>query len=236
MEAAGFYDLNVEYELLEKMKETEAPLLFIGLVFNILLLIFIVVSVLLIYSLLLISVETKTFEIGVMRLMGLSKAGFVALVLTEAMCFVLPSIVAGFIFSMPCIAITYSYAFTSDMGFTPSVVPSFGATMEALIVAIAIPCLSAILPIKRALTLSLTDALDTQRQKNQNTLVTIKDTKRLDRIPYILFGTITVGYGLSIYILLPLSLLQMNYTLVLTVFLAILMGMLFGVTILVSNL
>ena len=50
------------------------------------------------------------------------------------------------------------------------------------------------------------------------------------------FGTITVGYGLSIYILLPLSLLQMNYTLVLTVFLAILMGMLFGVTILVSNL
>ena len=47
---------------------------------------------------------------------------------------------------------------------------------------------------------------------------------------------ITVGYGLSIYILLPLSLLQMNFTLVLTVFLAILMGMLFGVTILVSNL
>ena len=112
VEAAGFYDINVEYELLEKMKETEAPLLFIGLIFNILLLIFIVVSVLLIYSLLLISVETKTFEIGVMRLMGLSKAGFIALILTEAMCFVIPSIFAGFICSMPCISIIYSYAFT----------------------------------------------------------------------------------------------------------------------------
>ena len=125
MEAVGFFDINAAYELLDKMKTTEAPLLFIGLIFNILLLIFILVSVLLIYSLLLISVETKTFEIGVMRLMGLSKIGFIALILTESMCFVFPSIVAGFICSMPCIAIIYSFAFTADMGFTPSVVPSF---------------------------------------------------------------------------------------------------------------
>ena len=56
--------------------------LFIGLIFDILLLIFVVVSCLLIYSLLLISVETKTFEIGVMRLIGLTKLGFVGLVMT----------------------------------------------------------------------------------------------------------------------------------------------------------
>ena len=86
------------------MKGTESALLAIGLVFKILLLIFIVVSVLLIYSLLLISVETKTFEIGVMRLMGLSKFGFVGLILTESMCFVFPSIVAGFITSMPILS------------------------------------------------------------------------------------------------------------------------------------
>ena len=42
--------------------------MFVGLIFDVLLLIFVVVSCLLIYSLLLISVETKTFEIGVMRL------------------------------------------------------------------------------------------------------------------------------------------------------------------------
>ena len=68
----GFYQVATEYSLLQAMKITGAALLGIGLVFKILLLIFIVVSVLLIYSLLLISVETKTFEIGVMRLMGLS--------------------------------------------------------------------------------------------------------------------------------------------------------------------
>ena len=118
---------------------------------------------LLIYSLLMISVETKTFEIGVMRLMGLSKAGFVALILTESMCFVFPSIVTGFICSMPILSSIYGFVFTEQMGFTPSIVPSFGATMQALTIAIAIPCVSAILPIKRTLTLSLTQALDTKR-------------------------------------------------------------------------
>ena len=52
---------------------TAASILFIGLIFDILLIMFVVVAVLLIYSLLMISVETKTHEIGIMRLVGLSK-------------------------------------------------------------------------------------------------------------------------------------------------------------------
>ena len=64
------------------MKNYSYSVMFIGLIFNILLLIFIVVACLLIYSLLLISVETKTFEFGVMRLIGLTKAGFIGLILT----------------------------------------------------------------------------------------------------------------------------------------------------------
>ena len=68
--------------LLIAMKGYSASVMFIGLVFDVLLLIFVVVSCLLIYSLLMISVETKTFEIGVMRLVGLTKVGFVAMIMT----------------------------------------------------------------------------------------------------------------------------------------------------------
>ena len=64
---------------------------------------FIVVAVLLIYSLLMISVETKTHEIGIMRLVGLSKKGFVGMIMTQAAFFVIPSIVTGFLFCLPCI-------------------------------------------------------------------------------------------------------------------------------------
>ena len=52
------------------MESYSFAVLFIGLIFDILLLIFIAVSCLLIYSLLLISVETKAFETGVMRMVA----------------------------------------------------------------------------------------------------------------------------------------------------------------------
>ena len=81
-EHLGMYDVGTHLELLFSMKSYSSAVMFIGLIFNILLLIFIVVACLLIYSLLLISVETKTFEFGVMRLIGLTKAGFIGLILT----------------------------------------------------------------------------------------------------------------------------------------------------------
>ena len=49
--------------------------MFIGLIFDVLLIIFVIVATLLVFSLLLISVESKTFENGVLRLVGLNKLG-----------------------------------------------------------------------------------------------------------------------------------------------------------------
>ena len=62
------------------MQGYQYAVLMIGLVFNILIILFIIISVLLIYSLLMITTETKTFDYGVMRLVGLSNYGFVSLI------------------------------------------------------------------------------------------------------------------------------------------------------------
>lgn len=78
----GLYNVASNPDLMISLNPYSYAVLFIGLIFNLLLIVFIVVSVLLIYSLLLISVETKTFEIGVMRLVGLTKLGFVGMILT----------------------------------------------------------------------------------------------------------------------------------------------------------
>lgn len=59
--------------LLSTMKLTSAASLLLGLLFGIIVILFIVISILLIYSLLMISVETKTFENAVLRLVGSSK-------------------------------------------------------------------------------------------------------------------------------------------------------------------
>ncbi len=50
-----------------------------------------------------ISVETKSFENGVLRLVGLSKADCVQMIFVQSIVFVLPSIVVGYALSLPCI-------------------------------------------------------------------------------------------------------------------------------------
>lgn len=61
-----------------------------------------------------------------------------------------------------------------------------------------------------------------------------KDSK-LYMVPYLAIGTLLVMYGASIYILLPLSLISANFGLLLLVFFGIMDGMIFGLTLFVSN-
>jgi len=62
----------------------------------------------------------------------------------------------------------------------------------------------------------------------------VDDVKR-NVLPSLLFGLITVLYGASIFFLLPYSVLQLNLTLLLGIFFAILLGMIFGLTLISYN-
>ena len=114
--ALGYYQLNQREYLLKEMQVSENNILFIGLIFDIVLVMFIIVAVLLIYSLLMISVETKTHEIGIMRLVGLTKFGFIGMIFTQSACFVLPALFSGFLCSLPCIWFIYSFIFGDENG------------------------------------------------------------------------------------------------------------------------
>ena len=218
------------------MQTSSYGVLFIGLIFDILLIIFVIVACLLIYSLLQISVDTKTFEFGVLRLIGLSKTGFISVILTQACYFVVPSVILGFSLSIPAMYFIYSVLFTEEMGITPKLTPEGWAIIRALFIGIIIPFLSAILPIKGALKKELTEALRPVKSSNAGIEIEFINNKSKNRTPLILIGAITVIFGASIYYLLPLALLQQNLSLILQVFFAILLGLIFGLTILATNL
>lgn len=93
--------------LLQTMKLSSVASLLLGLIFGVIVILFIVISILLIYSLLMISVETKTFETGVLRLVGMSKANCVTMILIQSFFFVLPSIVLGYAASIPSLWYIY---------------------------------------------------------------------------------------------------------------------------------
>ena len=111
------------------MEIYQYQVMFIGLIFDVIIILFVIVAILLIYSLLLISVETKTFEIGIMRLVGLSKSNFVGMIFTQSFLFVLPSVIFGFLFYAPCMILVFSFLFTEELGFKPNYMPGKRATL-----------------------------------------------------------------------------------------------------------
>ena len=171
-----------------------------------------------------------------MRLVGLTKAGFVGMVLTQAAMYVFPAVTLGFLISLPSIAFIYSTLFESSLGYMPSIMPSGGAVLRAIFIGFLIPFLSSIVPIRRVLSTNLTDALNTQRGKNQGVLVETVDLKRKNVVPYIMFGTLAVVFGVTIYYGLPLAMLKLNFGLILTIFFLILLSLLLGLVIFSVNL
>jgi ABC-type antimicrobial peptide transport system permease subunit len=74
--------------------------IFLQLVFNLVMLLLFTISVLLIYSLLMLSVESKSFDLGVMRMVGFSRSNVILLVIMQSFTFVIPSVIIGFIVSL----------------------------------------------------------------------------------------------------------------------------------------
>ncbi len=66
--------------LLTEMSALQYGVLLLGIVFDVVIILFVTISVLLIYSLLMVSVETKTFENGVLRMVGISTVDCISVI------------------------------------------------------------------------------------------------------------------------------------------------------------
>ena len=236
VETMGLYPVSTQTNLLTMMAIFSGAILIIGLIFNILLIMFVMISILLIYSLLMITTETRTFDIGIMRLLGLNSRGFVAMILTQAVMFVIPSIICAYICSYPALYYIFMKLFKNEMGDgAVSFVPGAIATIEAVGIGLLIPAVSSIIPIQRALAKTLSESLNATRSTLSGTVIIIQD-KAVKVIPFVIFGLLCVAFGVIVYIVLPQALLAENAGLILDIFFLILGGLIFGLTLLASNL
>ena len=91
------------------------------------------------------------------------------------------------------------------------------ATVQALLIGVLIPTISAIIPIRAAMAKSLADSLSSGsgRSKLSGILVSFTDNRNPSVGPYVLFGALGLFYGSSIYYLLPKAMLQMKLNLIL---------------------
>lgn len=99
-DSLGYFPINLDAFILQDFKLLEISVTFLQLVFNLVMLLLCAISVLLVYSLLMFSVESKSFDLGVMRMVGLSKKNVIWLIVYQGFMFVVPSIICGFTVSI----------------------------------------------------------------------------------------------------------------------------------------
>jgi ABC-type antimicrobial peptide transport system permease subunit len=232
---SGFDQLNPSYPMLDYMEKTTYFSLFLGLIVNIIIVILSILSLILIYSLLMISVENRTFELGVMRMIGTQRIGLLQLIFMQSLFFAIPGIILGLVIGqLGYLATAYIMSFVFGVEISKGL--NGISVLVSVLLGLFIPIISSILPIRNALTRNLTDSLDTSRSKTKSVKYSIERSSE-GGVSYslIALGIIGAVLGFGTYYFFPLALLSLNLTLLLYMFFAVLVAMLFGLAILVLN-
>jgi FtsH-binding integral membrane protein len=130
----------------------------------------------------------------------------------------------------------YDFLLKGSQDFSISPVPSASATLSAVSMGLIIPVVSSILPIMQAMNKNLGDSLSASRSMTKGVKVAIEEQNSFaSKTPYLLFGLLASFSGIAIYYLLPLSIINLNLGLMLSVFFGILLGMILGLTLIATN-
>ncbi|KAM9977273.1 hypothetical protein ACTFIR_011132 [Dictyostelium discoideum] len=191
--------------------------------------VFLLLSILLIYTTLMIDVDSMTFNNGVFRMIGAKFSFIIELIVSKTIIFTIPSIILGLIFSQIFLVIIVDQL----KRFTNSDEISKYLTLDSIVYSILlgflIPMVSLILPIRKALSFSLGEQLDTSRSdiSSSHQITTIdKDSTDSEYRKFVsLIGLSLSALGIVGCFLLPKLLLSGNFS--------SLLALLFGLLILV---
>lgn len=233
--ALGYNQISQSYPILVYMRTTRFFRLFLSLIINIIATILAILCIVLIYSLLIINVENRTFEFGVLRMMGITRFGLIMIILIQAFLYAIPAWIIGIVLG----ELIY-IGVASILGNYFQVQMSLIVTWESFLLAsaldIIIPVVASILPIWNALSQNLQDSLDTQRSKVQAVKFKVERSSEGDiNWTVVIIGLFFTAFGFGVYYAFPLSLLSFNITLLLYMFFGLLLAMILGMVMLALN-
>jgi len=231
----GFDQVDSTLPILDSLTQSNVFALYLALLLSIIFALLLILSILLIYSLLMISVQTRTFELGVLRMVGMTRYGLVELLLVQALMYAIPAWALGLIGAQGAAVLLFRYiSRLVDMAIPNRLLTR--SIIAATVLAYTIPLISAVFPIRSALSLNLQDCLDVRHSKTKAVVYSIERSEDAKVSPAIIFsGLLLTVAGFLIYYLVPLALISFNITLLLYIFFCLLMGMIAGCVILALN-
>lgn len=232
----GFTQLDARMPVLEELSKTKLFSLYLGLILSVILTILFLLSTLLIYSLLLMSIETRSFELGVHRMCGSTRFSIVRMLLVQALSFSIPAWVCGLVVAQIVCAIVVAQL-EASVEVPLSRLLTERAVGVGSVMGLCIPLLASVLPIRAALGANLQDALDTRHSKTIGVKFSISRSEDAGMDgAWLATGAAAAIIGFAIYYLMPLALLSFDLALLINIFFALLLGMLLGLILLALNL
>lgn len=116
-------------------------------------------SILLIYSLMLGNLGEKMYEYGMLRALGMRNKTLIGLLFGQAMAFALPGMSLGFLLAW-IVGILGKYYLATYVHLAISYSMALSAIEIGLVLGIGMPIVANIVPVKRALSKTIRDALD----------------------------------------------------------------------------
>lgn len=231
----GFQSVETKIMLLDELSTLRFLAMFLGLIVSLIVVCLSSLLCLLIYTLLLVSVEQRGFSLGVLRMLGASRKSIIRLILMQTLVTSIPAFFVGIIaahFLNAFVLSTIADLIRIKLDF--SLKPS--AIFYAACMGLLVPILAAILPIRKALSSTLNDALDVTRNKVNAVEVSIqRSTGQRTPPALVALGALVAGFGTLIYYFFPRALLDGDLNLLLFIFLGLLLSMILGLTVLSLN-
>jgi predicted lysophospholipase L1 biosynthesis ABC-type transport system permease subunit len=188
----------------------------------------ILLSVMLIYSLMVADVESKQYEMGMLRALGLKQISIIFITGVQSMVFSLPGIIFGLLISsfvnVIIVYIIYTYSYSEV-----SYLILYSPILIGIAVGLFIPMASNILPIKKALSKTIRDALDIYHSQVSDLTVSITKLSSFGFSPFqTVLGFVLSLAGIVCYYLIPSSFLFREFQLFFVIVNLLLLGMLLG--------
>jgi len=231
----GFNQVFVDTPISDYIQANSFFSLFLGLILSLMILGLSFLCIVLIYSLLTVGIETRTFELGIMRMVGMTRPMLTGYVIMGALLFAIPAWAIGLALAQIGFVILVGQL-QSALGVTLSVYLTPDAIGYATLAGFGMPLISSIAPIVSVLALDLPKALDVNRSRTEAIIYDIERTgEHRVNLTVVGLGIFMAVAGFLIYYLFPLALLTFNITLLFYIFFGILMGMLFGLVLLATS-
>jgi ABC-type antimicrobial peptide transport system permease subunit len=224
----------IEMPLIRGMQRYNYGSVLLNLIFDLIIISLFILSLILIYSLLLITTETNSFEFGNLRLIGSTKKHIILIVILQCISFSVPAFILAFFLHFHILNLIN----TSLQNLIQTNL-NLSYTTNSFFLAFCInflsPITASILPIRSILRKNIATSLNTSINKTSGMKIEIISLEKKELYNFIILGLITFLYGASIYYFLPLSLISVNFSMLGGIFLWILFGILLGFVILSIN-